>query len=364
MTRNTIASITLVLAALGLLASPQHFSESGDAAGQRKPLNVARPKPSGGSKIDYSSFSHATKQHQESCKSCHRVPTANSQKVRAFPDVADYPDHDACVRCHRQQFFKSAQPIICSDCHTKISPRDGSTFPFRNPNRPQQFMIEFPHDKHQDVIAKLRLRSPLNNPVSFTRVSLVALAHVADERKKDYNNCTICHAMNMREPATTRDGWVDGFVPKPDSFKTVPNAHSACFNCHWKNQEPTNENCAGCHKLTSPYVTATAPKRTSIKFTHVREQHIQECTACHINITKASSLRGLKPDVPITSCAASSCHNNPAKHEEIINELAQLDKNNQFVCSYCHSSNVGKFDAPASHYLAVERQPLRRKDLK
>src|SRR5207253_1853858 len=95
--------------------------------------------------------------------------------------------------------------------------------------------------------------------------------------------------------------WADEYVPKADTFKSAPTSHDSCFNCHWQGQEPTKENCAGCHKLTSPYFMATVPKRTSMKFRHGREPHPQECTSCHINITKASSLQGLKPDVPITS---------------------------------------------------------------
>lgn len=319
---------------------------------------LPQPRPTAAVRIDYFRFSHATKQHQEACKTCHKAPTSNWQKARGFPDVADYPDHDACVRCHRPQFFKGAQPVICTDCHTKVSPRDELRFAFRHPNRPQQFKIEFPHDKHQDVIASLR-----REPESFARLhsrrtARVAFAHAA-QTKTDYNYCTICHTTNTREPGTPDVGWPDSFVPKPDSFKAVPLAHSACFNCHWKNQEPTKDNCLGCHKLSSPYIPATAPNRKSLKFTHSREQHVAECTTCHINITKASSLVGLKPDVPITSCTTSSCHNSPPRHQEVLNELAQIDKNNQFVCSYCHTSNVGKLEAPTSHYHAVEGQSLK-----
>src|SRR6185503_8144817 len=70
------------------------------------------------SAIDYSRFSHATTKHQAAaCNTCHKAPTENWKKVRDFPDIADYPGHDACVSCHRPQFFRGARPVICTVCH-------------------------------------------------------------------------------------------------------------------------------------------------------------------------------------------------------------------------------------------------------
>ena len=334
-----------------------------DVSAQRR--RNPQPQRTSTPRIDYSKFSHATKQHQEACKTCHKVPTANWQKTRDFPDVADYPDHDACVRCHRPQFFKAAQPVICTNCHTKVSPRDDARFAFRNPARSRQFKIEFPHDKHQDVIARLRREPATTGRFQFKQVSLVAFAHTFQTRK-DYNNCTICHSTNMRTPAAPREGWIDHFIPTADSFKTAPAAHSACFNCHWKSQEPVKENCAGCHKLASPYFPSNVPTRFSMKFRHEgggeKQNHLAECTTCHINITKSASLRGLKPDVPITGCA--ECHNKSGLREDLNKELAAIDKDKDFVCSYCHTSDVGKRDPPAGHYLVADRPPLKRKDLK
>lgn len=286
--------------------------------------------------IDYSKFSHSTKKHQAECKTCHVVPTKDWTKVSKFPDVVDYPDHAACVSCHRPQFFRGARPPICSVCHTKTSPRDEARFAFRNPASRLQFTIEFPHDKHQDVIARL-----------FNPRQRVELAH-ASPPQQNYNNCTICHA------------------PKTTTFKAAPTDHASCFNCHWKSQQPVAANCNGCHKLATPYTTATEPTRTSQKFLHEgggeKANHVLECTACHINITKSASLRGLKPDVPITSC--TECHNKDGLRQDVSKELAAIDKNRAFVCVYCHTSNVGSLDPPASHYLIAERPPLKRRDIK
>ena len=337
------------------------YSNDGSVIAQkRRKAQTQRPVPA---RIDYSRFSHSTKQHQEACSTCHKAPTSNWKKARAFPDVADYPAHDACVRCHRSQFFKGAQPPICTNCHTKVSPRDEARFAFRNPARPRQFKIEFPHDKHQDVIAFLQRRPLQIARNQFARVSF--LAHAVQARA-DYNNCTICHSTDMRAPVAPREGWADRFVPNTDSFKTAPGAHSACFNCHWKSQQPTKDNCAGCHKLAAPFVPDPTPKRISMKFQHEgggdKKIHVAECTTCHINITKAASLRGLKPDVPITGC--TECHNKSGLREDLGTELAALDKNRDFVCSYCHTSDVGRRDPPAGHYLVAERIPLKRKDVK
>ena len=251
-------------------------------------------------------FSHATQKHRAACNTCHKI---------TFPDINDYPSHDACVSCHRREFFRGARPAICSGCHSKTSPRDEARLPFRNPARKLQFAIEFPHDKHQDVI----------------------------------NGCTICHASRTA------------------TFKSAPTGHSSCFNCHWKSQQPVAGNCNGCHQLaTTPYTAKEAPKRISAKFVHdgggEKKQHVAECTTCHINITKAALLRGLKPDVPITSC--TECHNKDGLRQDLSKELVAIDKDRNFTCVYCHAPNVGSLDPPERHYLIAERPPIKRKDIK
>lgn len=327
--------------------------------------------------LDYSRFSHSTPRHQGACNTCHEIPTANSKKVRGFPDVADYPGHNACVSCHRPQFFKGARPPICSVCHSKVSPRDDVRFAFRNPESQHQFLTEFPHDKHQDVIAKA-----LGVPVT-RNVSLRAFAHsranmanrsqtnslpynvssMSSADQKRYNNCEICHRTRTIELVKPSAGWVDSFVPDAGTFKTAPANHADCFSCHWKSQQPISENCGGCHKLASkPFSPEDMPKRLSLKFRHAREQHVAECTTCHINITQSATLRGLTPDVPITSC--TECHNKDGLRLDVSKELEALDENREFTCSYCHTSDVGRRDAPASHYLIAGRPPLLRKDIK
>src|SRR5215813_6425163 len=93
---------------------------------QRRPAAARTPT------IDYSKFSHATTKHQAACNTCHKMPTETWKKVSTYPDTADYPGHEACVSCHRAQFFKGGKPTICSGCHVKTSPRDEARFEFRN----------------------------------------------------------------------------------------------------------------------------------------------------------------------------------------------------------------------------------------
>lgn len=400
--KYTVVALAVACLLATFLFAVSSVSLAQKRATRRRPsATVQRPS------INYSRFSHATKKHQQACNTCHKVPTDNWKKVSDFPDVADYPGHDACVGCHRPQFFKGAKPAICSICHSKVSPREDARFVFRNPAALRQFLIEFPHDKHQDVIAKL-LESPLGSPLESSAAKSVQFIHssfgarpnvtqtvslrsgkqsnivtsersqtnslrytnlsgeLSDEPAKTYNKCAICHAARANVPAAPVAGWTDGYLPDNVTFKAVPSSHASCFNCHWKSQEPVSGNCAGCHKLTAPHDAEDSIKRISMKFRHggagAEKQHDRECTTCHINITRAATLRGLKPDVPITAC--SECHNKAPSHLEISNELEAIDKNRDFVCAYCHTSNVGRLDPPASHYLIAERAPRKRSDPK
>lgn len=315
----------------------------------------------------YSAFLHSSEKHKSlGCNDCHKVPTAWTAK-RTFPDVADFPDHDACVRCHRQQFFTrqaivGTGPAICTVCHIRASPREDARFAFGNPNNAnqrikpkdeRQFAIEFPHDKHQNVIATLfPFRKPDREPrfvnASFSRHKLI------EDIKADYNNCSICHVTNAKGIASV---WVDGFAPASGTFKTRPDAHDACFACHWKTEKPTADDCAGCHKPAATFIAVNTPKRISVKFIHEGGQgeHVMECTTCHINITRAGTLRGLTPDVPINACA--SCHRDSKKTTypkavTIEAELEQFKKSGN--CTYCHTSDVGKKKPPPSHDAAVQ----------
>lgn len=322
---------------------------------RKQTKRTVRTNPSsarGNSSRDYSKFSHRSDKHKSlTCAACHKAPTGNWQATSGFPDVADYPAHDACTRCHRPQFFKGALPVICSICHTKVSPRAKERFAFGKPNRPSQFSMMFPHDLHQNVIASNGFEKGLESAHAM-RGALFA----TDEKKEKYNNCTICHQTQM-ETLNPEGGFPDNVTPDPGTFKTAPTGHASCFNCHWKNQEPTHENCETCHARSQTDIAILqAPKRKSLKFKHVRPggKHEDECTVCHINITRKRSLVGLQPDVPITKCGPT-CHGKSRDKTKvtIATESSQRKKDKDFVCSFCHTSDVGRNrPIPVSHEAA------------
>ena len=328
----------------------------------RRRARPASQSPARSSPLKYSTFLHSSDKHKTlGCNACHKIPTAwNAQ--RDFPDVADFPDHDACVRCHRPQFFSrqaisGAGPVVCTVCHVRAAPREAARFAFGAPNaanqtvKPKderQFTIEFPHDKHQNVIAGLTPRQ--------SQSRLIRISFTPDEKKPDYNNCTICHRRND-----------DLLSPQPLSatepadqfrkfFKTVPRSHDACFACHWKNEKPINSDCAGCHKAASTFVPMLMPKRISAKFSHEggKGEHVMECTTCHINITRAASARGLTPDVPIAACTTCHKDNKKTTYPKVVTIEEEFEQyKTTHVCGYCHAPEVGSKKPPASHEAAA-----------
>jgi hypothetical protein len=402
--RRVRETITLLLVAATAIAF---------AAGQtRRRRSTSRPNNTQaaprGSAAKYSSFLHSSEKHKSlKCNACHNIPT-NWNAKREFPDVADFPDHDACVRCHRQQFFTrqamvGTGPVICATCHVRAAPREAARFAFGKPNNAnqvlkpkdeRQFTIEFPHDKHQNVIAfwsapaersgdgaldivwSSAFRRPnadgdsrVNAELQTKAPSLLRSAgalhmeshhrlKLRDDRKTDYNNCTICHQRNdelLSPPSLSAPA--DASTAANKFFKTMPHSHDSCFACHWKNQEPVSSDCIGCHKPANPFVASAAAKRISAKFNHEggKGEHVLECTSCHINITRATTVRGLTPDVPIAAC--TTCHQDSKKTTypkavTIEEELTQFKRTN--VCTYCHTADVGTKRPPASHEAAAQ----------
>ena len=353
-----VTSLVLVLVVLTFFVFPQRFSSSSEVIGQKRGARVTAPAAVPKGAIDYSKtpFSHTSrKEHQEICSTCHKVPTKNWQTVKRlpavapFPDVANFPDHAACVRCHRAQFFKGAQPGICSDCHTKpISPKNGNTLDFLKP-RPSQFAIRFPHDRHQDVLAAFAEEKDKDKPAKF-------------------NNCEICHLADKVKPITVPARWSETESVPPVAFKTAPEGHDSCFNCHWKSQKPIKDDCEGCHVKPGLVIPPASAIRISPKFIHSRSAHGGECTSCHINITKSTTLRGLKADVPISACI--KCHNdsetkkNPPKTDFAFilkTEMTARAKDKAYVCSYCHTADKGQLEPVPDHYHAVGMKPKDQK---
>jgi len=156
-------------------------------AQSRRTSPARSSQTSSGPALKYSVFLHSSARHKGlACNACHKIPTT-WRAGRDFPDTADFPDHNSCVRCHRRQFFTrqafvGSGPSICTVCHLRAAPREDARFAFGKPNNSQQtlkakeerqFTIEFPHDKHQNVIASLKRPTNFSLSPGYDKLKLV-----------------------------------------------------------------------------------------------------------------------------------------------------------------------------------------------
>lgn len=323
------------------------------------------PKPTPKTqKVNFTEFSHAVRQHSNlACNSCHKFPSGNWRSVRkkseAFPDVTDYPKHESCLNCHRQQFFGSPKPMICSICHTNPGPNNSTRHPFPNPREVfdkttkgirhvSDFGISFPHDKH-----------------------------IEDDEK----SCSACHQTHQPQGKSDVEFVTkppaklgDAFWLKKGTFKTSPISHATCFSCHSADTGilPAPQNCAACHKL-APKQTKTdfdsklaatignldkitllawRKRDSSATFRHEFSSHADlECATCH-NAAAINTLNALTKKVAVTSC--NMCHITATTDDGgILNfEIDARKKDAKFACVKCHIA-FGKLPIPESHYKAV-----------
>jgi hypothetical protein len=323
------------------------------------------------------------KAHRQECASCHKFPSSNWNKVRtgdaAFPDITEYPRHESCLGCHRQQFFKGGQPAICSICHVNPSPRDSRRFPFPNPREifdqaskgkivRADFAIHFPHDKHIEIVTGSMTSSNVFRNVSY--------------RQDSEQSCAVCHKTldpqgdtdveyATRPPADLGDA----FWLKKGTFKSVPIGHTTCFTCHSQDSgiEPAPASCATCHKLktTEPPADFDAKlaarmgvtdrvtldlwrtRHSAGKFRHEFAAHVDmSCSTCH-NVATIETTDPATKKVPIASCG--TCHATATSDDGgAINFEADSKKaNGKFECSKCHIT-YGKKPIPESHIKAIQ----------
>lgn len=309
-------------------------------------------------------FSHATAAHKKKdCASCHAMPTANWERARGYPDVADFPGHAACASCHMRDFFRGGnKPAFCLGCHSDVGPGRGPRFAFPVMTRSREFETKFPHSVHQDIIAG-------NN----RRIS-VAAAHFVnagftrnpDDKTPQFNNCAICHETSTKLPkfetlppkdkslSPLAEAATDVFTPTTAFFKDMPTGHASCFACHYTGVKPTANNCAGCHALTRAYSDTDLRGRFSLKFDHMDRNergdlvHTKDCMTCHVRISQNDDISKLKdPDVPVLACIA--CHGDKLTEEVGKREASLAAKQPAFQCSYCHSTAIGRYAIPPSH---------------
>jgi hypothetical protein len=407
MKHRTLTLALLLIAASAAFVCPRPHSSAASVEPQQRQRKAARRRPpsaSASSRKDYSKFSHSTAAHRkDSCDSCHKTPSDNWAQVRdrdsAFPDITDYPEHASCINCHRAQFFNGARPAICSVCHTVVSPRAGLRHPFENPamsfarsekgkNRAKEFALNFPHDLHQDVMARIFPYTTEESGVPFVRASFAQVA----EKKDKPNSCSVCHQTYRQTPTHTVEttkpaegqasAAAGASVALPDGLlKTTPTGHDSCFNCHWQDggERPFSSDCAGCHKLlpqgkaitrpegkdadpqlaaragfTDPFIVRKLLRRETVTFAHDEENHRAiDCASCHTRIPSISTLDDSTLKVPILSCGGgSSCHVS-ARPKKILNvEVEKKTADATFQCTRCHV-NLGREKTPKSHLDAV-----------
>ncbi len=394
---HTFKSIRLiVLAGLIVLAFTftLFFTNVSEAQRRRSRSQTQRtpPKP----KVDYKSFSHTTHVMTQklACDSCHKVPSKNWNVARkgdaAFHDVTDFPEHSACLECHRPQFFARERPApaICSNCHIAVTPKDTARWLFpslgdltdpklKRRDAQSEFGVAFPHDKHIDVVG-------LNAPIDRTRALFVnASMRVPQAGPK---SCAVCHETYQPQGKSSEEYLVkppkdigDNFWLKKGTFKTIPNSHTICFQCHSADSgiPPEPKNCETCHKLAGPMTLKVDfdPKLVSSMgadklmndrgrrrisaggFRHEGGIHPDEsCLSCHsVDKPQFSTVEPKTMKVGIKSCGGGDgCHITQTVDDGgILNyEIASRRKDPNFVCTKCHVV-FGKEPMPESHPQAI-----------
>ncbi len=352
-----------------------------DGIGVPKPTPVPR-------KVKYSEFPHSEKAHKLECGTCHKFPSDNWNKVRtgdkAFPDVTEYPKHQACLGCHKQQFFKGTPPKICSICHVSaFPPKDSTRHPFPNPRElydvsakgksaRSDFVVGFPHDKHIDIVSKNS-----NGGSPFVNASFVTV----DRRRMGEESCGVCH-QTYKPQGDSKDEYVtpapaklgDGFWLKKGTFKSAPIGHTTCFTCH--NTEmgvlPAPSNCSACHhlkpdqpipdfdaKLASTMgisdkimLDAWRLRESAGKFQHAFFAHSDlPCSTCH-NVMTMNTADPATLKVKIDSCA--TCHATPSTDDggALNFEVDKRAADPKFQCTKCHIA-YGSRAVPKSHADAI-----------
>ncbi|MDQ2855178.1 MAG: hypothetical protein M3R68_02525, partial [Acidobacteriota bacterium] len=334
------------------------------------------------------------------CDTCHKFPTKNWKEVRkadvAFADVAEFPEHSACLTCHRAQFFARERPapLICSNCHVAVTPRDTTRYLFpslgdvadatsKRRDVVTEFAVDFPHDKHMDVIGS-NLQPSRDRGVRFIN------AGFQKEKPKEESNsktCVMCH-QTYQPQGDSADEYVtkppkgvgDAFWLKKGTFKTIPVSHAPCSSCHNTDAgiEPAPAKCEVCHKLLPAQDTAVDfdpqlphtmgiidpimlkrwQRRVSAgTFPHDGGAHpALNCTSCH-NIPTMNTADAKTLKVAVKSCGGSEgCHVTATSDEggALNFEIEQRKAKADFQCTKCHLV-FGNQPLPVSHVEAIAK---------
>lgn len=337
----------------------------------------------GAASRQYDAFSHTTDGHRKECASCHSFPSSNWKTIRsgdgAFPDVTDFPKHESCLNCHRQQFFSGRPPQICSICHQMTSPEGGIRYPFRNPRelydkgpkaspRESAFAVFFPHDKHVGIVSESG-KPALNGVFLSARLG------------PDETSCAVCHS-TIGISSDADDGFISAppkkwgarYWPKAGTLKSSPTGHQQCFTCHTpeSGMSPVPADCAVCHKPRGPMPRSdidpqlpadiagfdremrliSGRRIASGKFRHGFAMHADlPCSTCHA-VESIKTLEAEAGRVTIAACVMCHVTGTAADGGGLNTENARRKGDRKFDCSMCHIS-FGRLPVPESHKLAV-----------
>ncbi|MBI3649618.1 MAG: hypothetical protein HY231_01060 [Acidobacteria bacterium] len=374
-------------------------AKSGVASAPQKRLRSQKNPPAKTpAQPAYAKFNHNVPQHlAQNCDACHKFPTANWKEIHqgkdAYEDITDYPSHPSCLNCHRQQFFKGAQPTICTICHTNPGPRHSSRHPFPNPRElfepspkgqsaVSQYEVFFPHDKHEGFFGQMMTRRSATLRYAAFQQSAQPAAPAAP------TGCATCHQLYQAQgeaadeyvtpaPKDLKD---EDFWLKKGTFMGAPTSHATCFACHTQGGglKPEPSDCARCHKL-SPLDKLTEAqsdfdaklaanmaikdktmlekwrRRQAGKFRHEWFSHAElKCSDCH-KIAEINTASGKGAVVNVLSCGGSGgCHITPTSDEggALNFEIDQRQAKATFQCTKCHV-NEGKKPLPESHSKAL-----------
>ena len=359
-----------------------------------QPRRVVRKPAVQPPRINYSEFSHVTHvtNNKLACASCHTFPTKNWKDVRtgdaAFPDVAEFPEHSACINCHRKQFFARERPApaICSNCHVNATPRDTQRFLFpalgdvndsklKTREFVSEFRAGFPHEKHVDVVGAVHRQSG---------TQFINAAWRGPQQTEQSKSCAVCHQTYQPQGKSSEEyvtkplvNLGDNFWLKKGTFQTAPNSHTTCFTCHAPDGVPPEpKDCHLCHALAKPeglkvdfdpqlasamgitdktLLDSWSTRISAGAYRHEGGMHPDVgCTTCH-NFNTMNTVEPLTLKVPVRSCGGSEgCHITATADEggALNFEMDQKKTNAAFVCSKCHIS-FGKEAIPATHAAAI-----------
>lgn len=377
-----------VVASPMVRAMPQKRTRQGS---RRKPKTPPKPK------IDFTKFSHQTHvvAQKLACNSCHKVPSKNWNAVRkgdaAFQDVTDFPEHPACLNCHRTQFFarEKPAPAICSNCHIAVSPKDTARWLFpslgdltdpklKRRDFLSEFGVGFPHDKHIDVVGMIM-------PGSSNRALFVNILF-QEKKAGPPKSCPVCHETYQPQGKSSEEYVIkppktlgDAFWLKKGTFKTIPSSHTICFTCHNPDSgiSPEPKNCEICHKLVAPVhlkvdfdaalatpmgtdkmmLARWSRRQSAGAFRHEGGEHPDlTCLNCHkVDTAAFSTIDPRTMKVAVKSCGgADGCHITQTLDDggALNFEIDARKKDPKFVCTKCHVT-FGKELVPENHAQAI-----------